>query len=178
MCAIRDRLRDEFTQYKVLYKCSVYFTLNLYRDKLPFACPICQNHPSWFSKSTFSHRLYFISHTNLSCLQWFGNVGWELVSWSLTSLFSTNMAISETMLVGSQEASPACKKHDEVLAWLHVCSEVQTICIWSLSSASHTNLCYNTSQHFWSSEIVMFLCLKSYNCVKYCGSQMKIRKSV
>jgi len=110
MCAIRDRLRDEFTQYKVLYKCSVYFTLNLYRDKLPFACPICQNHPSWFSKSTFSHRLYFISHTNLSCLQWFGNVGWELVSWSLTSLFSTNMAISETMLVGSQEASPACKK--------------------------------------------------------------------
>jgi len=34
------------------------------------------------------------------------------------------------LLVGRQEGHPACKKlSGEVLAWLSVCSEVQT-CIW------------------------------------------------
>jgi len=37
-----------------------------------------------------------------------------------------------TLLVGSQEEHPACKKSsDEVLAWLSVWSKVPTICIWS-----------------------------------------------
>jgi len=35
-----------------------------------------------------------------------------------------------TLLVGRQEGHPACKKFSAgVLAWLSVCSEVQT-CIW------------------------------------------------
>jgi len=45
-----------------------------------------------------------------SCLQCFGTVGWE----------------------GGQEGQPACKNlSGEVLAWLSVWSEVQTICKWS-----------------------------------------------
>jgi len=37
-----------------------------------------------------------------------------------------------TLLVGSQEEHPACKKlSDELLAWLSVWSEVQMISMWS-----------------------------------------------
>jgi len=36
-----------------------------------------------------------------------------------------------TLLVGRQEEHSACKKlSDEVLVWLSVWSEVQTVCIW------------------------------------------------
>ena len=39
---------------------------------------------------------------------------------------------SLTLLVGRQEEHPACKKlYDEVLVWLSVWSEVQSIGIWS-----------------------------------------------
>ena len=38
-----------------------------------------------------------------------------------------------TLLVGSQEQHPACKKlRDGVLAWVSICSKVQMICIWSI----------------------------------------------
>jgi len=37
-----------------------------------------------------------------------------------------------TLLTGRQEEHPACKKlSDEMLAWLSVWIEVQTICVWS-----------------------------------------------
>jgi len=44
---------------------------------------------------------------------------------------NTTLAFSAlTLLVGRQEGHPACKKlTGEVLAWLPVCSKVQT-CIW------------------------------------------------
>ena len=44
--------------------------------------------------------------------------------------FSISSAFSAlTLLVGRQEGHPACKNRVRVLAWLSVCSEVQT-CIW------------------------------------------------
>jgi len=48
-----------------------------------------------------------------------------------TSVLDGYFALSAlTLLVGRQEGHPACKKlSSEVLAWLSVCSEVQT-CIW------------------------------------------------
>jgi len=49
----------------------------------------------------------------------------------LNTLISVSDAFSAlTLLVGHQEGHPACKKlSGGVLAWLSVCSEVQT-CIW------------------------------------------------
>ena len=35
-----------------------------------------------------------------------------------------------TLLVGRQEEHTTHKMNDEVFAWLSVCSEVQTTCIW------------------------------------------------
>ena len=83
----------------------------------------------------------------------------QWVGWSLTSLFSTNTAISETrwyqlhtymvlrsnckvclcfafsaltVLAGRQEEHPACKKlSDVLLTWLSVWSEVRMICVRS-----------------------------------------------
>ena len=51
----------------------------------------------------------------------------------LYRLFSICSAFSAlTLLVRCQEEHLACKKlTDEVLVWLSVCSEVQTVCIWS-----------------------------------------------
>ena len=47
------------------------------------------------------------------------------------SAFTSALAFSAlTLLVGRQEGHPACKKlSGGVLAWLSVCSEMQT-CIW------------------------------------------------
>jgi len=49
----------------------------------------------------------------------------------MASFPGMNSAFSAlTLLVGRQEGHPACKKQSGgVLAWLSVCSEVQT-CIW------------------------------------------------
>jgi len=53
----------------------------------------------------------------------------------MTERFSFSPLVSFsalTLLVGRHEEHPACKKlSDEVLAWLSIWSEVQTICIWS-----------------------------------------------
>jgi len=51
--------------------------------------------------------------------------------WQISSELKDDVAFSAlTLLVGRQEGQPACKKLSGwVLAWLSVCSEVQT-CIW------------------------------------------------
>jgi len=46
-----------------------------------------------------------------------------------------------TLLVGRQEGHPACKKlSGEVLAWLSVCSEVQTCIGLADATAAHSLL--------------------------------------
>jgi len=54
-----------------------------------------------------------------------------LPSLSELHLFNTITFSALTLLVGHPEQHPACKKMNEVLAWLSVCSNVQMICIWS-----------------------------------------------
>jgi len=64
-------------------------------------------------------------------LQYFFN--YHIITATDNSAFS-----ALTLLVGQQEGHPACKKQSgEVLAWLSVCSEVQT-CIWPAdATATH-----------------------------------------
>ena len=48
----------------------------------------------------------------------------------ITRLQSLKLSCALTLLVGHKEEYPACKKlSDEMLAWLHVWSKVQMICI-------------------------------------------------
>jgi len=73
---------------------------------------------------------YIHTYIQIYILYTLYTLNYTLINISHTEAFSAQAFSALTLLVGRQEGHPACKKQSGgVLAWLSVCSEVQT-CIW------------------------------------------------